>query len=254
MRGLRKLVTSLSILLAAAPAWCQPQTPSDLDLSPEIIESSPVLQRWQRQVPSVWSDIKHDPSFPTRLRLGYSLFPDSDDAAGFNFGIEDLFIGRSGLTISADYYGTGDRPADFRFRSAHPCCAQDATQQGGRSRKRPKNRTSYGADLRYYLRPLGSYINIAPVVGYRHLETDADARDGINIGLRLLLVPSRGGGADIALTQSFVSLGSGAEVGLATLSFGYAITPHLRLSTDIQQQNSRSHKDSRFGILLEWIP
>ncbi|MBC6475792.1 MAG: hypothetical protein GDA48_25750 [Hormoscilla sp. GM102CHS1] len=223
MRGLRKLVTSLSILLAAAPAWCQPQTPSDLDLSPEIIESSPVLQRWQHQVPSVWSDIKHDPSFPTRLRLGYSLFPDSDDAAGFNFGIEDLFIGRSGLTISADYYGTGDR-------------------------------TSYGADLRYYLRPLGSYINIAPVVGYRHLETDADARDGINIGLRLLLVPSRGGGADIALTQSFVSLGSDAEVGIATLSFGYAITPHLRLSTDIQQQNFRSHKDSRFGILLEWIP
>ncbi|MBC6479611.1 MAG: bifunctional phosphopantothenoylcysteine decarboxylase/phosphopantothenate synthase [Hormoscilla sp. GM7CHS1pb] len=44
--------------------------------------------------------------------------------------------------------GTGilacDRPADFRFRSAHPCCAQDATQQGGRSRKRPKNRVGAG--------------------------------------------------------------------------------------------------------------
>jgi len=223
LRGHAKLVTILSIILAAAPAWCQPQPPSKLDLSPEIIESSPVLQRWQRQVPSVWSDIKHDPSFPTRLRLGYSLFPDSDAAAGLYFGLEDLFIGPTGLTISADYYGTGDR-------------------------------TGYGGELRYYLRPLGSYINIAPVVGYRYLETDGDVRDGINIGLRLLLVPSRGGGADIALTQSFVSLGSGAEVGLATLSFGYAITPHLRLSTDIQQQNSRSHKESRFGILLEWIP
>jgi len=72
--------------------------------------------------------------------------------------------------------------------------------------------------------------------------------------LRLLLVPSRGGGADIALTQTFVSLGSSAEVGIATLSFGYAITPHWRLSTDIQQQNYRSNKDSRFGIFLEWMP
>ena len=213
------------MILAAAPAWCQPQPPGaeDLDLSPEIIESSPVLQRWQRQVPSVWSEIKHDPSFPTRLRLGFSLFPDSDDAARFNFGVEDLFIGGRGLTISADYYGTGSR-------------------------------TSYGADLRYYLRPLGSYINIAPVVGYRYLETDGDVRDGINLGLRLLLVPSRGGGADISLTQSFVSPGSSAEVGITTLSFGYAITPHWRLSTDIGQQNARSHKDSRFGILLEWMP
>jgi len=34
------------------------------------------------------------------------------------------------------------RSADFRFRSTHPCCAQDATQQGGGSRKRPKNRDS----------------------------------------------------------------------------------------------------------------
>ncbi|MGK7902232.1 MAG: hypothetical protein AB4352_12630 [Hormoscilla sp.] len=220
----------LSIILAAAPAWCQPLPPSELDLSPEIIESSPVLQRWQRQVPSVWSDIKHDPSFPTRLRLGYSLFPDSD-AAGFHFGLEDLFVGRTGLTISADYYGTGDRPADG-----------------------PKNRTSYGGDLRYYLRPLGSYINIAPVVGYRYLETDGDVRDGINLGLRLLLVPSRGGGADIALTQTFVSPGGSAEVGITTLSFGYALTPHLRLSTDIQQQNTPDNKDSRFGILLEWMP
>ena len=32
------------------------------------------------------------------------------------------------------------RSADFRFRSTHPCCAQDATQPGGCSRKRPKNR------------------------------------------------------------------------------------------------------------------
>ena len=113
---------------------------------------------------------------------------------------------------------------------------------------------SYGTDLRYYLRPLGSYVNIAPVVGYRHLGTPEYSRDGINLGLRLLLVPSRGGAADISLTQSFVSPGSGKEVGITEISFGYAITRNLRLSTDIVKQNARERKDTRLGIVLEWMP
>ena len=44
------------------------------------------------------------------------------------------------------------------------------------------------------------------------------------------------------------------EVGITNLSFGYAITPNMRLSTEIEKQNSRIKKDSQVSILLEWIP
>jgi len=196
----------------------------DLDLAPETIENSPLLQRWLEEIPDVLSEIRNDPSFRTRVRLGYSQFPSSDQAGGFNIGIEDVFIGRTGLTVSADYQTTfeGDRQA-------------------------------YGADLRYYVRPLGSTINIAPVVGYRYLETDEYTTDDINLGLRLLLALSRTGAADISLTQTWVAASRDDEVGITTLSVGYAITENLRLSTDIQKQNSSLNKDSRVGIVLEWM-
>ena len=201
--------------------------PSDqqLDLSPEIIEGSPVLQRWLRQVPNVMKDIVNDPSFRTRLRLGYSQFPSTGQAGGVNVGVEDLFIGRTGFTVSGEYQAAfnGDR-------------------------------TAWGSDLHYYVRPLGSYVNVAPVLGYRHLQTNRYSTDGLNLGLRLLLVLSRGGASDISLTQSWVAPGTDNEVGITTLSVGYALTHNLRLSTDIQKQNARQHKDSRVGIVLEWMP
>ena len=214
------------MLLASIPAWSapQPQTtpkPAQLDLSPDI-ESSPVLQRWLHQVPNILEEIAKDPSFRTRLRLGYSQFR---QVGGVNIGVEDVFIGRSGLTVSGEYQ------AAFNDQ-----------------------RITYGGDLRYYVLPLGSYINVAPVVGYRHLETDAYLTNGVNVGVRLLLVLSRSGAADISLTQSWVAPGTEEEVGLTTLSVGYAFTRNLRLSTDIQQQNARQSKDSRVGIVLEWMP
>ena len=221
---------SICLPLASTSAWSAPQSETtrkseQLDLSPEIIEGSPVLQRWLRQVPNVLEEIVNDPSFRTRLRLGYSQFPSTGQAGGVNVGVEDVFVGRTGLTVSGEYQAAfnGEREA-------------------------------YGGDLRYYLRPLGSYVNVAPVVGYRHLETDEYSMDGVNVGARLLLVLSRGGAADFSLTQSWVSPGTDEEVGLTTLSFGYAFTSNLRLSTDIQKQNSRQSKDSRVGIVLEWMP
>ncbi|MBE9127755.1 MULTISPECIES: hypothetical protein [unclassified Coleofasciculus] len=236
-RQWHRLQLGITLLLIAAPAWgdvteTQPEmTPNpaaeelELELSPEIIEDSPVLQRWLQEVPNVLEDIRHDPSFRTRLRLGYSQFPSTDQAGGFIVGVEDIFIGRTGLTVSGDYQ------ASFN-----------------------EERETVGADLRYYLRPLGSYFNVAPVVGYRYLETEGYSTDGVNVGVRLLLVLSRTGAADVSLTQSFVSPGSNDEVGITTLSFGYAVTQNLRLSTDIQKQNSREEKDSRVGVVLEWMP
>jgi len=218
------------LLLAHSSAWSAPQpknTPNaaDLDLSPQIIENSPVLQRWLRQVPNVLDEIANDPSFRTRLRLGYSLFSSTNAAGGVNIGVEDIFISRSGFTISGEY--------QTAFNA---------------------QRKAYGADLNYYVRPLGSFVNLAPVLGFRHLETDEYSTNGVNIGAKLLLVLSRGGAADISLTQTWVSPATDEEVGLTTLSFGYAITRNLRLSTDIQRQHSRVDKDSRVGIVLEWMP
>jgi hypothetical protein len=218
----------LPIFFTCLPWAANSQTPpekSEIDIKPEIIQGSPVLQRWLQEVPNVLEDIDRDPSFRTRLRLGYSQFPSAGQASGWNAGVEDIFIDRTGITLSADYQGTFDG-----------------------------KRKGYGADLRYYLLPLGGYINVAPVLGYRHLETNLYSTDGVNVGARLLLVPSRGGGGDISLTQTWVSPGSAQEVGLTTLSFGYALTPYLRLSTDIQQQNSIQAKDSRVGIVVEWMP
>lgn len=201
-----------------------PKSGRQLDLSPEIIEGSPVLQRWLRQVPNVLADITNKPSFHTRLRLGYAEFSATGQAGGVNVGVDDIFISRTGLTVSGDYQ------AAFNGKN-----------------------TAWGADLRYYLRPLGAYINVAPLIGYRYLETNRYSTDGLNLGARLLLVLSRGGAADISLSQSWVAPGTDDEVGMTTLSFGYAVTRNLRLSTDLQKQNARQNKDNQVGIGLEWM-
>lgn len=202
---------------AEAPTEAPKENPSDLD-------KSPVYQKWRQQVPNVLADIKNDPSFRTRVRLGLSYFPSTFDSLGWNAGVEDIFLGKTPLTLSGDYQATftGDRKAG-------------------------------GAELRYYLLPLGSYFNITPVVGYRYLETPRYSTDGLNVGVKAQLVLSRTGGADIAFSQTWVAPRQSEEVGLTKLSFGYALTKSLRLSTDIEKQNSKYKKDTRFGLSLEWM-
>ncbi len=194
-----------------------------IDIDPELIRNSPVLQRWLQKIPDVGAEIQNDPSFRTRWRLGYSQYPANNQAGGFDVGISDLLIDRTRLALNANW----NNQAQFN---------------------------SYGADLNYYLLPLGGYINLSPVVGYRHLESATYNRDGFNLGIKLLLVPARGGGGDIALQQSWVGLGTSEEVGISTLTAGYALTKQLRISGEIQFQNARESKDSRVGIGLEWMP
>jgi hypothetical protein len=218
------LVSGMAMNAIAQPTETSPA--EQLDLDPQILENSPVLQRWTEEIPDVLSEIRNDPSFRTRLRVGYSQFPSSDEAGGIHVGIEDVFVPETRLTLSADYQAAlnGDR------------------------------RKAYGSELRYYALPLGSSVNVAPVVGYRRLESDRYETDGVNVGLRLQLQLSRTGAADIALTQSWLNPGSDSEeVGITTLTFGYALTHQLRLSTDFQRQNAPQHKDSRLGIGFEWM-
>jgi hypothetical protein len=207
------------------PAIAQPIAPSQkLDLPPEVIENSPVLRKWLKGVPNVLEDIRHDPSFRTRLRFGFSWFPSTNDAVGINLGVEDIFIDRTGLTISGNY---------------------QAVFNG--------NRLSTGANLHYFLFPLGGYVNFAPLLGYRYVQSNDFNTDGLNLGARLMLALSRTGAADLSLSQSFISPGGNNEVGITSLSVGYAVTSNLRLSSDLEFQNSREDKDRRFGINLEWL-
>ncbi|OLP18998.1 hypothetical protein BST81_07155 [Leptolyngbya sp. 'hensonii'] len=218
--------------LTPASVGLSPMQREDLDLQPEIIESSPVLRRWREKIPDVMEEIAHQPSFRTRLRVGYSQYPSTNQLGGLTLGVEDVFLGQTPLTLSADYQ------TNFDGRG----------QQPGSN-----DRSAWGANLKTYLLPLGNRINLAPVLGYRHLETNLYVTEGLDVGFRLLLVLSRGGGADISLTQTWVAPGSDNEVGVLTFSVGYALTHNLRISTDIQQQNSRQRQDSRVGILLEWM-
>ncbi len=197
---------------------------NNLDLPPEIIEDSPVLQRWLKEIPNVLEDIRRDPSFRTRLQLGFTLFPSNDNAAGINIGVKDIFIGRTGLTLNADYQ----------------------TAFNG-------SRVSVGTNLNYFLLPLGSYVNFAPLVGYGYVQSEDYSTDGVTVGGRLMLALSRTGAADISLSQSFISLGSNNEVGITNFAVGYALTSQLRLSTELEQQNSRAAKDNRVTINLEWM-
>lgn len=205
----------------ATPAETQPPA---RERTPDLLETSPVFQRWNREVPNVLSDIKTDPAFRTRARLGLSYFPTTFDSLGWNVGIEDVLIGKTGLTVSGDYQATftGDRKAG-------------------------------GAELRYYLLPLGSYFNIAPVFGYRYLETPRYSTDGLNVGAKFQAVLSRTGAADISFTQTWVDPRQREEVGITKFSFGYALTKNLRLSTDVEKQNSRRKNDTRYGISMEWM-
>ena len=223
------LVSFANLSVTAQEAETNLDVPSDavnnrLDLPDRIIQESPTLQRWLEEEPDILEDIKHDPSFRTRWRLGFTTFPSNDYAAGINIGIEDIFIDRTGLTISTDYQSAfnGDRNA-------------------------------IGADLHYFVLPLGNYLNFAPLVGYRYVQSNDFNTDGLNLGLRLIIALSRTGAGDISLSQSFISPGGNEEVGITSLSVGYAVIPKLRLATDLEWQNSIENNDSRAGINLELL-
>lgn len=213
----------LLIFFPHLKASANPNLAEELDLDPEIIENSPVLQKWGEEVPNVLNEIRHDPSFNTRLQLGFVQYPSSDDIGGLKVGIEDIFLGETGFTANLGYSQSFNR-----------------------------DRAHWESNIAYSVLPMGNYFNIAPIIGYHSIETQEFNEDGVNIGLQLRLTLSRTGAADLRLTQSFISPGEDGEVGLTTLAAGYALTERLRLAVEIQKQNSSFENDSRVGILSEW--
>jgi len=206
-----------------------PEKSQEFDLDPAIIENSPVIQQWIQEIPDVSAKILYQPSFRTRYRFGYTQFPSNNDIGGVFVGVEDFFIGNTPLTFSAKY----------------------STDISNSSKD---NRISLSGNLQYYVLPLGNYINIAPMVGYKYIETNGYNTDGLNVGVKFAFILSPQGAADIFLTQSFVSPNSKEEVGITEINVGYALTKNIRLSTEIGWQNSIKQNDSQISIGFEWMP
>lgn len=200
---------------------------TELELEPGTVDSSPVLQEWLQHTPDVLETIRNDPSFPSRLQMSYALFPSSRDEQGLAIGIEDVFIGNLPVTVNADYVANFD--------------GEDS------------DREAYGAHLRYYVLPLGGYVNVAPIIGYRHVEAVDYSESGLQVGFQVKVIPSRGGGADFAYTQTWVSPTENDAVMITQLEFGYGLTEQLRLATDLEWQFAPGATDSRLGIGVEWM-
>ncbi|MBF2055622.1 MAG: hypothetical protein IGQ45_00070 [Cyanobacterium sp. T60_A2020_053] len=225
----------LKIFLSAGVLWltnqevkAQTPLPQDFNVSPEVIENSPVWQKWLENSPDILQEIKHQPSFPTRLRVGYSQFPSNNGIGGFSVAVEDVFIADTPLSFSARHSSSFNSDNNFE-------------------------RSATGADLHYYLFPLGNYVNISPIVGYQSIRTNGYQTDGVNLGVRLALVLSPNGAGDVFINQSFVNVGGDDEVGITAVGAGYAIRKNLRLSGNIEWQNSRQQADSQVSIGVEWF-
>jgi hypothetical protein len=184
--------------------------------APPAVQSSPTLQKWLKQTPDVRSDIRDDPAFRTKLRVGYAK-------SALQLGWEDQRLGQTRMTSSFGYEG------NFA------------------------DRQSLGADLHYQLLPLGSVVNFAPTIGVRRIVRNDDGLTGLNLGWRARLNLSRGGGADLVWDQSFVAPGHTQETGITKLSVGYAIAPHWRIAADWQRQQNQTSRDRRFGVAIEWL-
>ena len=217
----------ISVPVALAEPTIHEQIESEFELEPGTVDSSPVLQEWLQETPDVLSNIRNRPSFPPRLQLSYALFPSSQDERGLSIGVEDIFVGDLPLTVNADYVANFD--------------GED------------KDREAYGAHLRYYVLPLGGYVNVAPIVGYRHVEAVDYSESGVQVGFQVKVVPSRGGAADFAYTQTWVSPTENDSVMITQLEFGYGLTERLRLATDVEWQFAPGATDSRLGIGMEWM-
>jgi len=194
---------------------------SDLQLDNQIIQSSSVLRRWLVAPPDILDDIYNSPSFSPKFHLGLTA---RDHSLGFDLGVQDIFLGKTPLTISASYQH------EFSGRE-----------------------TTMDATLRYYVLPLGYYFNFAPQIGYRQLEFwEQPTVSGLDVGLQGILVLSPHT-ADLRLSQTFTAPASDRETSITTLSTSYAITKALSLGTNIQWRRSPLRSDSRVGFFLEWI-
>jgi len=213
--GICLLSASLLGLVFSARAMADSK---DLKLNKEIIDNSPVLQRWLVAPPDILFDIYNSPSFTSKVRLGITS---RDQSLGFELGVSDIFLGSSPITVSANY--------QQEFSGLE---------------------SNLNADLKYYLLPLGGYFNIAPQVGYRSIEFFGNNVSGVDVGIMGILILSPRS-ADLRLSHTFTSPQSDRETSITTLSTSYALSNRLNLGSNIQWRRSPVRSDSRVGFYLE---
>jgi hypothetical protein len=218
-----------SILASTGPeleitpsAWANSPTndPAQLRLERKFIEGSPVLRRWLNSPPDLLEDIRENPSFNSKLQVSLTS---RDRQLGIEVGAEDIFLGKTAFTLNGAYQRDFDGKAE-----------------------------NINLNLRYYLLPLGSYFNLAPLIGYRSQAiAESSLISGLDLGFQGILALSPLS-ADLRLAQTWTSLGSNSEISTTRLSASYALSTQLRLASSIQWQRSPLRADSRVGIGLEW--
>jgi len=201
-------------LAGASRALAEPTLPSQPD--------SPVLRRWLQHPPDLLDDIENNQAFPTRLGIGIGLATSRNNDFEYQISLQDVVLASTRFSFSADY-SVGSSSVSNK---------------------------QWGTAARYYIAPLGAYFNVAPQIGYRSLVFDANARQGLEFGGKILLTLAPRA-ADIAITQSWVFASEGDSIGRTVLEFGYNLSPVLRLTTAIELVNSTLRKDTNFGVKVE---
>jgi hypothetical protein len=102
------LFSLLGITLWGLPGYAAPdKAPStaadDLNLEQDLLQRSPVLKRWLDSPPDVLNDIENTPAFPTKFKIGVANVPSRENDYELALGAEDIFLGKSGFTLSAEY-------------------------------------------------------------------------------------------------------------------------------------------------------
>ncbi len=192
---------------------------SDSTLDAALLEASPTLRRWLEQPPDLLEEIRNRPLIQPRIQA--SLGTDT-----WSVGLEDLPL-FDRLTVSGDYQQFLNTPS--------------GTEQ------------QFGSSLRYYLAPLGSQVNVAPVVGYRHLEGAERSWGTVQWGAHAVLIPAPGA-ADLTLSYSWLHPPDESISTLVQLTTAYTLMPALRLGARYRYESSRLDQEATFGLVLEWIP
>lgn len=209
------LIIAFGLWLAGTNAvFADPSLPSQPD--------SPVLRRWLQRPPDLLDDIENNQAFPTRLGIGLGLATSRNNDFEYHISLQDVVLANTRFSFSTDY-SVGSSSA--------------SNQQ-------------WGTAARYYVAPLGAYFNIAPQIGYRSLVIDANARQGLEVGTKVLLALAPRA-ADISIAQSWILASEGDSIGRTVLEFGYNLSPALRLSAAVELVNSTLRKDTNFGVKVE---
>ncbi len=218
------LVSLGQLLLAAGAGRAEPVTdiPAQLEdvesangLDAELVDSSPVLQRWLEETPNLLDEIRNTPAVPFRLRGGLASNRE------WTAGAEDIPL-YDRLTLSGDYRAAFDEQSDIEF----------------------------GASLRYYLLRRGSYFNIAPQLGFRHLDLADNLTEGVLVGLvgTIALAP---GTADLVVTYGLLDPLASDEATLGSVTTAYHLSPELRIAGQVNWRNTINQNDIAVGVLLE---